>query len=237
MTRIGTIESLWRYPVKSMRGEELTEVFAGFSGIHGDRLFAFHSSASPANFPYLTGRNQADMILYRPRFRDSDQVLDVETSTGRTLRIDDPALIDALRAGMDDSHQLTLHRSERAMTDCHPVSIISLQTVQKLTEETGTVVDKRRFRANIYLNLDPEHDGFGEDGFVGQSLRLGSDAVLSIVKRDGRCMMITLDPDTADKTPSLLKRVAQAHDGMAGVYAEVITEGIVRQGDIVELLN
>jgi uncharacterized protein YcbX len=236
MNRVGTVESLWRYPVKSMRGEEMTEVFAGFSGVQGDRVFAFHSSASPADFPYLTARNQSDMILYRPRFRDSNPTLDVQTPVGHTLGIDDPALIESLRFGIDESHHLTLHRSERAMTDCQPVSIISLQTVWKLAEETGTTVDKRRFRANIYLDLT-NGDGFGEDQFVGHSLRLGPTAVISIRKRDGRCTMITLDPDTAEKTPALLKTVAQAHDGMAGIYGEVVIEGTVRQGDAVELIN
>ena len=70
---IGKVESLWRYPVKSMRGEELDEVFLGFAGVYGDRLFAFRSSASPKGFPYLTGREQQEMLLYRPRFRHPDK--------------------------------------------------------------------------------------------------------------------------------------------------------------------
>jgi uncharacterized protein YcbX len=48
MNRIGTVESLWRYPVKSMRVEEVIEMFVGFSGVYGDRLFAVQSSASPS---------------------------------------------------------------------------------------------------------------------------------------------------------------------------------------------
>ena len=51
MSVIGKVESLWRYPVKSMRGEELNEAFAGYPGVYGDRVFAFKSSASPAGFP------------------------------------------------------------------------------------------------------------------------------------------------------------------------------------------
>src|SRR5262249_25747245 len=43
MSIVGTVESLWRYPVKSMRGEELNELFAGYAGVYGDRLFAFKS--------------------------------------------------------------------------------------------------------------------------------------------------------------------------------------------------
>lgn len=263
MNRVGTVESLWRYPVKSMRGEEMPQIFAGFAGVYGDRLFSFHSSAGVAGFPFLTGRNLREMILYRARFRDaskaaappnlveaqnlgpgitpvyanpSDLMIDVETPTGQVFRIDDPALIDTLRAGLDEDHHLTLHRSERAMTDCRPLSLISVQTVRALTDETGNPVDKRQFRANIYLDLT-EGNGFGEDRFVGRSLRLGSKLILSILERDPRCMMITLDPDTAEKTPALLKTVAQTHQNKAGVYAAVLVEGVVQQGDAVELLD
>src|SRR5436190_21258686 len=69
MSVIGQVESLWRYPVKSMRGEALAEAFVGFSGVYGDRLFAFKSVAAPAGFPYFTGRESHEMLLYHPRFR------------------------------------------------------------------------------------------------------------------------------------------------------------------------
>jgi uncharacterized protein YcbX len=73
MSAIGRVESVWRYPVKSMRGEQLPEIFAGFAGVYGDRLFAFKSSATPIGFPYLTGREAHEMLLYRPRFRYSEK--------------------------------------------------------------------------------------------------------------------------------------------------------------------
>ncbi len=261
MSAIGTVESLWRYPVKSMRGEELDEVFAGFSGVYGDRLFAFSSSASPKGFPFLTGREQRQMLRYRPRFRQpekaarpinqaeaeklppgvtplyaapDDLMLDVETPSGDALAIDDSALIEALRQGIDAKHQLTLLRSERALTDCRPLSIFGIQSARKLGEETGITVDKRRFRANIYLDLA---EGFAEDEFVGRSIRIGPKVIVSILERDPRCMMITLDPDTGEKEPALLKKVAQAHSGMAGVYGAVLVEGMVHKGDSVELVN
>jgi hypothetical protein len=50
-------------------------------------------------------------------------------------------------------------------------------------------------------------------------------------------MMITLDPDTGESGPELLRQIAQAHQGMAGVYGAVLVEGILRQGDTVHLLN
>ena len=115
MSVIGTVESLWRYPVKSMRGEELDEAFAGYSGIYGDRVFAFRSSANHKGFPYFTAREQRRLLQYRPRFRYPDQaarpinlveaesrdanplladlaelIVDVDTPEGKTLAIDDP---------------------------------------------------------------------------------------------------------------------------------------------------
>ena len=69
MQIIGRIESLWRYPVKSMRGERLNEAFAGFAGIYGDRLYAIHNAGAPAGFPFFTGREQEQMLRFAPRFR------------------------------------------------------------------------------------------------------------------------------------------------------------------------
>src|SRR5438132_12612964 len=73
MSAIGTVESLWRYPVKSMRGEELDELFASYAGVYGDRLFAFESSAGPRGFPFFTGRDQRQMIRYRARFQNPEK--------------------------------------------------------------------------------------------------------------------------------------------------------------------
>jgi uncharacterized protein len=261
MNIVGNVDSLWRYPVKSMRGEELDEAFAGYPGVYGDRVFAFKSSASPAGFPYFTAREQRRLLQYRPRFRYPDKaerpvnltaadsmgagplsadiselMVDIETPQGQTLAIDDPALIDLLRSDVDQKHELTLMRSQRAMTDCRPVSIFSLQSARQLAEETGAPIDKRRFRANVYVDL-ASGDGFSENEFVGRSLRIGPKLVVRILERDARCVMITLDPDTAEKTPAILKKVAQAHDGMAGVYGAVTVEGMLHKGDPVELLD
>src|SRR2546430_6387530 len=256
MSMVEKIDSHWRYPDKSMRGEELDESFASFSGIYGDRLFAFESSASPKGFPYLTAREQQRLLQYRPHFRYPDKaarpinlteaekmgpnpvwadfaelMVDVETPDGKTLAVDDPALIDMIRADIDQKHQLTLMRSERALTDCRPVSIFSLQSARQLAEETGTSMDKRRFRANVYVDLTSAQ-GFGENEFVGRSLRIGSKAVVTILERDPRCVMITLDPDTGEKTPAILKKVAQAHDGMAGGFRGGNVEGRLHKSEL-----
>jgi uncharacterized protein len=263
MAIVGKVESLWRYPVKSMRGEALSEAFVGFAGVYGDRLFAFKSAARPTGFPYLTGREQANLLLYRPRFRHpekaamppnraeaegmapglnpipadpADLAVDVETPSGEVLAIDDAALTRRLGEGLAGKESLTLLRSEKAMTDCRPVSLFSVETARRLGEELGTALDKRRFRANIFLDLGSAA-GFAEDEFVGCRLRIGARTVVSILERDPRCAMIGLDPDTAERNPAVLAKVAKAHDGKAGVYGATLVEGVVRVGDEIELLN
>ena len=243
-----------------MRGEELEELFAGYAGVYGDRLFAFESSANPPGFPFFTGRDQRQIIRYRPRFRypekaarplnwteaqklspnitpisasTAELMIDVETPEGTTFAIDDPKLIEHFRANSDANHALKLLRSDKAMTDCRPLSIFAVQTARKLGDEAGVSVDKRRFRANVYVDLA---DGFAEDDFVGKSLRIGAKVVVQVLQRDARCMMITLDPDTAEKSPGILKAVAQAHEGMAGVYAAVLVDGMIRKRDAVEIV-
>jgi uncharacterized protein len=257
MAIVGHVESLWRYPVKSMRGEELREAFLGFAGVYGDRVYAFRSPAAPKGFPYHTGREQERMLLFRPAFCHPEHLarppnlpeaeamppgatpvypdpdytaLDVTTPSGEVLAIDDPRLLGMLGDGGAQGGGLTLHRSDRAMTDCRPVSLFSVQTARRLGEEVGREVDKRRFRANLYLDLG-EARGFAEDGLVGRRLRIGEKAVVAVTDRDPRCKMVTLDPDTAERNPEVLRAINNAHANKAGVYGAVLVEGTVRPGD------
>jgi uncharacterized protein YcbX len=260
---VGRIESLWRYPVKSMRGEQLAEAFAGFPGVYGDRLYAFRSSLLPKGFPYFTGRDQGQMLAYRAAFRhtdrmaappnlaeaealgpgitplyadSADRIVDVETPSGEVLSVDDPRLLDLLRDGARDGHELSLLRSERALTDCRPFSLISIQTTRQLSEEVGVELDKRRFRANAYVYL-ASGAGFAEDQWVGRRLRIGDKAQIAVTDRDPRCKMITLDPDTGQANPEVMRRVAKDHHGTAGVYGAVLVEGTIRAGDEIALLD
>jgi uncharacterized protein YcbX len=263
MQIVGRIESLWRYPVKSMRGQELQQAYVGFSGVYGDRLYAFRSSAAAKGFPYLTGREQEEMLLYRPVFRDVEHMssppnlaeaeaiepgltpvyaetgalmVDVETPAGEKLAIDDPRLIDRLRQGIRDRHELSLLRSDRAMTDCRPISLFSIQTVRQLGEEVGVNLDKRRFRANIYVDLG-SGSAFSENDFVAHTLQIGNKVVVAVTDRDPRCKMITLDPETAQANPEVMRTVARAHDGKAGVYGAVLVDGTIRPGDQIQLME
>ena len=263
MTTVGTVESLWRYPVKSMRGAETPGVFMGFSGVYGDRCYAFKNSAARKGFPYLNANVQQQMLLYCPQFRHpelaskppnlteamsiapgvnpangdaEDMALDIVTPSGEIVSIDNPALIQLLGEGISEKNQLTLVRSDRALTDCRPVSLISLQTVRQIESELSMSIDKRRFRANIYFDFAPGSVGFAEDSFVGRRLRIGSKATIMVLERDPRCKMISLDPDTGEHNPEVLRKVAQAHDNFAGVYCAVLVEGSLKKGDLIELI-
>jgi len=263
MRIVGKVESLWRYPVKSMRGEQLPAAFVGFPGIYGDRLYAFRSSAAKKGFPYLTAREQQQLLLCRPRFRypepmlkpgnlaeaealgpgitplyasTSELALDVETPDGQTISIDDPRLIEMLRKDLRDADELTLLRSDRALTDCRPISLFSMLSAKKLGEELGTAMDKRRFRANIYF--DPISDTpFSEDEFVGGKLQIGAKAVIAVTDRDPRCKMITLDPDSAQANPDVMRHVTKQHEGKVGIYGAVVVEGMIHPGDTITFLG
>ena len=259
MSAIGTIETLYRFPVKSMGGEQLDQAFIGYSGVYGDRIYAFKSPQGPAIFPYFTGRDKQEMLLYAPHFRHpelasqphnwseaetvsiglspvlgsaDDLMIDVKTPQGEVFAIDDPAL--ANRLGKPGAAELSLCRSDRALTDGRPISLISSQTVQQLSDELDFAVDARRFRANIYADLKGL-SGFPEDELVGRTLKLGDRVRITIVERDPRCEMITFDPDTGESNPAILRQVSKAHNRQAGVYAAVLLEGVVKPGDSIFL--
>jgi uncharacterized protein YcbX len=246
-----------------MSGEALTEAFMGFSGFFGDRCFAFRSSSARKGFPYLNATAQPQMLRYRPRFRHADRAakppnlteamsiepgvtpanpepddltLDVATPSGAVVPVDDPTLMPMLVEGLRGENRLTLVRSDRALTDCRPVSLISLQTIRQVEAEVGIPLDNRRFRSNIYFDLS-SGGGFAEDALVGRRLRIGSSASVMVLERDPRCKMISLDPDTGEHNPEVFRRVAQAHGACAGVYCAVLVEGMLAKGDSIELLD
>jgi hypothetical protein len=121
--------------------------------------------------------------------------------------------------------------TQRGQHDCRPVSIISLSAIAKLSEALDMSIDKRRFRANFYVEWDNQVDPNFEFSLVGKRLKIGDRLELAILERDARCKMITLDPETAEATPRLLRYLAKNHGGDAGVFAAVLRDGRVNKGD------
>src|SRR5271156_270386 len=143
MDVIGRVESLWRYPVKSMRGEELRQAYLTAKGVYGDRRYAFLSTGARQDFPYFTARERHEMLLHRALYRHpekmvrpqgelslADGAIEVETPEGERLAVDDPRLIELLRAGLREwqqkRHQVMLVQSESPVVDSRPLSLFSL---------------------------------------------------------------------------------------------------------------
>src|SRR5260370_1914356 len=100
--------------------------------------------------------------------------LDIVTPSGEIISIDDPALIKLLGAGIGEKNQLKLVRSDRALTDCRPVSLISVSTIRQVESELGIALDKRRFRSNVYFNFTADRDRCAEDNLFVLVLRIRS---------------------------------------------------------------
>jgi len=238
VNRIGTLHRLRRYPVKGMAGEDLEAVRVTHVGLLGDRVYAFVDAQGPADFPWMTARKGRDMILFRPRFLAAMPIeggifsvnysTEVTTPEGQTSRVDDPEFTQFLEKRY--GRALELRHSERSMTDAYPVSVLGLGTICGLSKETGLSLNPLRFRANFYIRWNSD-EPFFEDQLVGQDLQIGETVTMRVVKKDGRCVIITLDPETAEPAPVLLEKVAREHAGCAGVYGAVLREGIVRAND------
>ncbi len=262
MTLLGNVESLWRYPVKGMRGEALTEAFLGFAGVYGDRVYAIKSKGAPTGFPFHTAREQEELLLYTPKYSApmvavkppnlaeadsmapgmtpiyapiSDLKVDVTTPDGTVLAVESPELLADMTNRLGESVGLSFMHSERALTDCRPVSMFSVQTVAGLADEISEPVDKRQFRANIYADFVGKN-AFFEKQLVGARIKIGDKAELLLIENDPRCKMITLNPDTAQAHPKILRQVTTKHDGLAGLYLVVLVEGVVKPGDPIMLV-
>lgn len=242
---VGTVEILRRYPVKSMMGETLERAFVAYSGLMGDRVFAFVNPEKRGNFPWHTVREYTGMLLYKPRFRGQldpaahypnhdEFAVDVTTPDGRQFSLHDKKFLAELRE--ESGCDFELRFSEKGMPDSHPVSIFGLDTLRALGEEVGVKIDHRRFRANFYVRWI-DSTPFYEDELVGKCLKVGETLEIMIVKKDTRCKIVTVDPDTADVNPDVLRTIARKHAGCAGVYAVVLREGVVEPGAKVQLLT
>jgi uncharacterized protein YcbX len=116
-----------------------------------------------------------------------------------------------------------------------PISLISASTVRELSGRVGTDLDVRRFRPNFVIESVGEK-AFPEDRWLGDELLLGdheNPARVRINRKDPRCMVIGLDPDTGEHNPSVLKEVVRSRKNLVGVYASVERPGVVHVGDVV----
>ena len=227
--RVGRVVGLWRYPVKSMGAEELAEVEVSWHGLAGDRRWAFiRNGVVQSGFPWLTLRERGDMNHYRPSFvepaRPDKSPTVVRTPSGVLFNVADPALAAELfPCGA------RVIKQDRGIFDTFPLALITTQTIGRLGEMVGAQLDVQRFRPNILVEAADEAP-FAEDGWVGCVLRIGG-MRLRVDKRDGRCVVMTIDPVTTERNPEILRTVARDRQGFLGVYGTTVEPGRIAMND------
>lgn len=230
-----------RYPVKSMAGIELTEAELGWHGLVGDRRFGVRQVDETGDFPWLSASKMPELLLYRPTDFDSasSDLLPtrVQIPSGDSLEIKG----DNFRAeiGSQAGCNVELIALKHGIFDDAVISMIATSTATHVCGQAGVPSDSRRFRANIEIASD-HRVPFAEDDWVGHVIAFGETAngpAIFITKRDVRCKMISLHPDTAQHDPMVLKTAVRLNDNCAGVYGTVIRTGTIKSGDPVILLN
>lgn len=230
---VGRVVGLWRYPVKSMGAEALTEVDVNWHGLVGDRRWAFIRNGVPnSGFPWFTLRERSDLNHYRPYFIDATapdkSPVRVRTPDGHDFAVSDPVLGQRL-----DPAGLRAIKQDRGVFDTFPLSLITTGAIATLGAEMGEALDVQRFRPNILIETNTDSP-VPEEAWVGCVLRIGG-LQLRIDKRDGRCAVITIDPATTVQNPAILRRVVESREGCLGVYGSVVMPGRIVLGDSVEI--
>jgi hypothetical protein len=226
---VGRVVGLWRYPVKSMGAEALAEAEVDWHGLAGDRRWAFIRNGVPqSGFPWFTIRERDDMSHYRPSLvepaRPDKSPTVVQTPSGAVFDVADPALgAELCPSGV------RVIRQDRGVFDTFPLSLITAQTILRLGEMVGAPLNVGRFRPNILVEAADEAP-FAEDRWVGCVLRIGS-MRMRVDERDSRCVVITIDPVTAERNPAILRTVVRDRQGCLGVYGSTVEPGRVAVND------
>lgn len=230
---IGQIREIFRYPVKSMAGVRLDRVDLGWHGLNGDRRFAFRRLVDQGGFPWLSASRLPQLLLYKPIGSaevDNDLPTHVRTPDGAEFELRSEDLRNEISRRHGSPVQLM--QIKHGVVDEAAVSLIDLVTVREMEREAGRPLDVLRFRPNIVIEC-PGLEPFGEDQWVGRTLRFGTDdnsPAVNVTMRDLRCVMINLDPETAEADSSVMKATLRRNANHAGVYATVISGGELSVG-------
>ena len=229
--KIGEVEALFRYPVKSMSGEALRTAELGWHGLDGDRRVALRRIDDRSGFPWLTATKLPELILFAPVRRTAEGLpTHVRTPEGEELALFSQQL--AAEVSRRHGSPVEMTHLNRGIFDEASVSVITAATVGGISELVGHRPDVRRFRPNILVS-SLRSDPFEEDSWVGGLLSFGEGdpaATIGIINRDERCSMVNFDPDSARAAPEVLKAVVRERDNKAGVYGTVIRRGCLAVG-------
>lgn len=210
-----TVLSIWRYPVKSLAGESIASAQLTSLGIPGDRIIQVLGPEG-----VRTSRRHYQLLGLRG-----------------TLGADGHAQID----GRPWDHPDALGRVRRAAGAdawlAHDEGSARFDVLPLLVATDGAVAafgrDVRRLRPNILIG---GVHGLAEFAWAGAELHIGQ-AVIGIDSRRGRCPMTTVDPDTLERDPDVLRDIGRRFGGRLALSAEVIVPGLIHVGDQVRLVT
>jgi uncharacterized protein YcbX len=207
------ISGLWRYPVKSLAGERISTAVLASDGIVGDRLVVV---AGPEGV--RTSRRQHRLLGLRG-------TLDAR---GRALINGHPwdsneALALVKEAAGDDAWLEASHETNRF--DILPLLVATDGAVASFGR------DVRRLRPNILIG---GVEGMGENDWPGVTLNAAA-AIIGIDSRRTRCPMTTVDPDTLERDPEVLRDIGRRFGGRLALNAAIVRGGVLREGDAVTL--
>jgi uncharacterized protein YcbX len=236
---IGHVEAIFRYAVKSMRGERLEAAKLGWHGLDGDRRLAFRRMDDRSGFPWLTASQLPELLLFAPHRREDgaqeDLPTHVRTPDGEELPVFGPDL--AAEVGHRYGAPVQMMQLKHGIFDDASISVIASDTVREIGRLAGQSLDVRRFRPNVVVRL-LRAVPFQEDEWLGGVLTFGEgeDApAITVTMHDVRCSMVNLDPDTASSAPEVLKAVVRANKNNAGIYGAVTRIGRLAVGQTVIL--
>ena len=221
---MATVKEVWRYPVKSMAGERLDECMITDRGLDGDRRWAFIDRSPHRDGKWFNIKQHAPLMTYKARLAGGE--LEVLSPGGSAVALETDLLP---RFQAEAARPLELRELPGANFDDSQVLIVNLATVQAFALEAGMPIDPRRFRANLYIEgLEPEE----ELRWLGRIVQAG-ESELEVTSRCERCKVITMDPDTTEAMPELLRLLVERHDERMGMYCRVVKPGRIGVGDFV----
>jgi uncharacterized protein YcbX len=210
-----SVGGLWRYPVKTLAGEAIDEARLTSLGIPGDRIVHVRGPEG-----VRTSRRHHRLLGLRGTLARSGTPL----VNGHPWDSDEAAALVRAAAGAD-AWLAAYEGPERF--DILPLLVATDGAVAAFGR------DVRRLRPNILIN---GVEGLAEREWPGAELHIG-DAVIRLDSLRPRCPMTTVDPDTLDRDPAVLKDIGRRFGGNLSLNAEVLRTGPIRVGDRVVLLS
>jgi uncharacterized protein YcbX len=252
--KVGTVAELWRYPVKSMRGERLDEMTLTERGAVGDRLYAMRELkyGSIMSARIWAAMLQLRAVCEREPSGGAPARVRIELPGGEAIHADDPGVDEALSALFRHPVRLEQPRGDAPLTlaeideitkgraflpprdlyDEDVLHVLASGTLEHLRRLCPSDFDLRRFRPNVYVDTGAAPDGFVEDRWLSGELEVGDDGVRIVGMRPAlRCAMTIHPQDELRADPAILRTAAQHHGAYVGLFAAVGTPGRIGVGD------